>query len=95
MSKDLEGDQAHMEDVLRILEVWFRDLVLVCEMGDTSLCMCRGQAEALRKSAAKYDKKELYRKIEILEDARSKRAHNVNFGLWADWLLSQLALRSV
>ena len=94
-SKDLEGDQAHMEDVLRILEVWFRDLVLVCETGDTSLCMCRGQAEALRKSAAKYDKKELYRKIEILEDARSKRAHNVNFGLWADWLLSQLALRSV
>lgn len=93
-SKDLE-DQAHIEDVLRILEVWFRDLILVSETGDTSLCMCRGQAETLRKSAARYDKKELYRKINVLEDARTKRAHNVNFGLWSDWLLSQLALRSL
>ena len=93
-SKDLE-DQVHMEDVLRILEVWFRDLILVSETGDTSLCMCRGQAEALRKSAARYDKKELYRKIAVLEDARTKRGHNVNFGLWSDWLLSQLALRSL
>ncbi|MBQ7064654.1 MAG: DNA polymerase III subunit [Firmicutes bacterium] len=89
----LEEDKAHIQEILRMCMVWFRDLILVRETGSTSACICRDRQEALRQAADAYDIPELYRKVRVLEEARRKLEHNVNYALWSDWLLMKLSVR--
>lgn len=93
-SEHLEKDKEHILEVLRMMLAWFRDLLLVTETGSSSRCICQDLREALEKSARVYERSELYRKIQILTDARNKLQHNVNYALWSDWLLMQLARRT-
>ena len=93
-SEALENDKEHIQEVLRMMLAWFRDLLLVMETGETSRCICQDQRSALEKAVRFYEGKELYRKIRMLSDAQNKLQHNVNYALWSDWLLMQLARRT-
>ena len=92
-AKALEEDKAVIEDVLRMMQIWFRDLIILRETGSLSGCVCRDLDAKLESSANLYEIPELYRKIEVLEDAKKKLSHNVNYGLWSDWLLVELSRR--
>ncbi|MBQ7916982.1 MAG: DNA polymerase III subunit delta' [Firmicutes bacterium] len=93
-SMALEEDKAHIQEVLRMMMIWFRDLLLVMETGSTGQCICQDMAEALSNSVRMYDIAEVYRKIDVLNDAQRKLSHNVNYALWCDWLLIQLSKHS-
>jgi methyltransferase-like protein len=64
------------------------------ETGSTQQCICQDMAEALNNSVRMYDGTEMYRKIDVLNDAQKKLSHNVNYALWCDWLLIQLSRHS-
>lgn len=87
----LEEDKEHIQEILRLMLAWFRDLILIQETGSGERCICRDRMEALESSARMYDCAELYNKIRILDDAEKKLLHNVNYALWSDWLLIQLS----
>ena len=55
--------------------------------------MLQDLGDQLESSANLYEMPALYQKIDILEDAKKKLLHNVNFGLWSDWLLIGLSRR--
>lgn len=90
----LEADREHIQEILRMMLAWFRDLIILRETGDTGQCICQDQIELLESSARVYDLRELYHKVEVLEDAQKKLLHNVNYALWSDWLLIQLSRRT-
>ena len=90
----LEADKEYIQEILRMMLAWFRDLIILRETGDTGQCICQDQIELLESSARVYDLRELYHKVEVLEDAQKKLVHNVNYALWSDWLLIQLSRRA-
>ena len=68
----LEADREHIQEILRMMLAWFRDLIILRETGDTGQCICQDQMELLESSARVYDLRELYHKVEVLEDAQKK-----------------------
>lgn len=92
-SAALEEDKDSIQEVLRMMQVWFRDLIVLRETGSLAGCVCQDLGDQLESSANLYEMPALYQKIDILEDAKKKLLHNVNFGLWSDWLLIGLSRR--
>ena len=93
-SAALEEDKDSIEEVLRMMQVWFRDLIVLRETGSLAGCVCQDLGDQLESSANLYEMPALYQEIDVLEDAKKKLLHNVLFfGLWSDWLLIGLSRR--
>ncbi len=94
LQKELEADKASIGEVLGLFRIWFRDLIVAKESGSTDRCFLRYKAEALAKEAGHYSAEALYELSALVEDAEKKISHNVNYGLWSDLFLLELAGRN-
>ena len=91
LQKELEADKAAVSEVLGLFRIWFRDLIVTKETGKTDRCFLRNEGEALMKEAGHYSAKDLYDLCALVDDAEKKISHNVNYGLWCDAFLLEIA----
>lgn len=84
-------NRIQMNELLDILQTWFRDLTLLRADPDSQLVLNADRAEQLRAMAQTYTPEGLVWASEVIEDVRTDLlTHNANFGLACQVLMVKL-----
>ena len=88
--KSLETYKANAQNLLSLMETWFRDVLVLKQTGDRTALLSADYADALARAARVYSSAQLARVIWQIRDVGEKLSQNGNYALSMDNLLLAL-----
>ena len=82
---------SNTEGFLELLQMWYRDVLLYKSTGDSQYLIFSEEQQHIKKMAAKSTYEGLNRKLNSIEEARTRLKANVNPELTLEWLLLECA----
>ncbi|MDD6667300.1 MAG: DNA polymerase III subunit delta' [Lachnospiraceae bacterium] len=88
--KTLKEEKDHIDDILNLITIWFRDVLLYKATGSDEFLIFTSERSLIRKQALKASYSYLEKAFRAIRDARNKLRAHVNFELTTGLLILQL-----
>lgn len=85
-----KNNKKEINSILDIMVLYYRDLLVFQSLGDCELLINSDKKGIILKDAAEYDKVEIIKNIEIIEETRNNLKQNANYQLGIEVMLMKL-----